>query len=46
MAVARSKIVLVSAAAALSAAVAVAGMLLLVRDDGPQYEGFDPGEPP
>lgn len=43
---ARSKIVLVSAAAVLSAAIAVAGVLLVVGDDGPQYEGFDPGDPP
>ena len=43
---ARFKIVLVSAAAVLSAAIAVAGVLLLVGDDGPQYEGFDPGDPP
>ena len=46
MAVARSKIVLVSAAAVLSAAVAVAGVLLLVGNAGPKYEGFDPGDPP
>ena len=46
MAVARSKIVLVTAAAALSAAIAVAGVLLLVRDDGSKYKGFDAGDPP